>query len=67
MSLCASLIKMVYSIAAKQRPGWQELEQAIKRNFGGLVEGDPVEIFKRHYIKKDVSLLIDHCSAQCRS
>ena len=58
---------MVYSIAAKQRPGWQKLEQAIKRNFGGLVEGDPVEIFKRHYIKKDVSLLIENCSAQCRS
>ena len=65
MSLCVSLIKMVYSIAAKQRPGWQKLEQAIKRNFGGLVEGDPVEIFKRHYTKKDVSLHIEHCSAQC--
>ncbi|XP_068735057.1 LOW QUALITY PROTEIN: E3 ubiquitin-protein ligase rnf213-alpha-like [Montipora capricornis] len=44
-----SLIKMVYAIAAKsgQRPGWNELEHAIKRNFGGLTERKPVEIFKR--------------------
>ena len=53
----ASLIKMVYAIAAKsqQRPRWHELEHAIKRNFGGLIEGDPVEIFKRYYTEKDVS------------
>ncbi|XP_020630790.1 E3 ubiquitin-protein ligase rnf213-alpha-like [Orbicella faveolata] len=46
-----SLIKMVYSIVAKsgERPRWHQLEHAIKRNFGGLVEGEPVEIFKRHY------------------
>ncbi|PFX19443.1 E3 ubiquitin-protein ligase RNF213 [Stylophora pistillata] len=51
-----SLIKMVYSVAAKskKRPLWQELEHAIKRNFGGLVEGDPVGIFKRYYTEKDV-------------
>ena len=53
-----SLIKMVYSIAAKsgERPPWHQLEHAIKRNFGGLVEGEPVEIFRRHYQEKDVSL-----------
>ena len=53
----ASLIKMVYAIAAKshQRPRWYELEHAIKRNFGGLIERDPVEIFKRYYTEKDVS------------
>ncbi|XP_022803330.1 E3 ubiquitin-protein ligase rnf213-alpha-like isoform X2 [Stylophora pistillata] len=50
-----SLIKMVYSIAAKsnRRPRWHELEHAIKRNFGGLIEGDPVEIFKRYYPETD--------------
>ncbi|XP_022801884.1 E3 ubiquitin-protein ligase rnf213-alpha-like, partial [Stylophora pistillata] len=50
-----SLIKMVYSIAAKSehRPCWSELEHAIKRNFGGLIEGDPVEIFKRYYPETD--------------
>jgi len=49
---------MVYSIAAKsgERPRWQQLEHAIKRNFGGLVEGEPVEIFKRYYQGTDVSL-----------
>ena len=57
LSLYESLIKMVYAIAAKshQRPRWHELEHAIKRNFGGLIEGDPVEIFKRYYTEKDVS------------
>ena len=57
LSLYASLIKMVYAIAAKsqQRPRWHELEHAIKRNFGGLIEGDPVEIFKRYYTEKEVS------------
>ncbi|PFX17552.1 E3 ubiquitin-protein ligase RNF213, partial [Stylophora pistillata] len=50
-----SLIKMVYSIAAKSehRPRWHELEHAIKRNFGGLTEEDPVEIFKRYYPETD--------------
>ena len=57
LSLYASLIKMVYAIAAKsqQRPRWHELEHAIRRNFGGLIEGDPVETFKRYYTEKDVS------------
>ena len=52
-----SLIKMVYSIAAKsgERPRWHLLEHAIRRNFGGLIEGDPVEIFKRYYQETDVS------------
>ncbi|KAJ7339392.1 hypothetical protein OS493_005787 [Desmophyllum pertusum] len=50
-----SLIKMVYSIAAKsgKRPRWHQLEHAIKRNFGGLIEGDSVEIFKRYYPETD--------------
>ena len=48
---------MVYSIAAKsgERPRWHQLEHAIKRNFGGLVEGEPVQIFKRYYPETDVS------------
>ncbi|XP_022806308.1 E3 ubiquitin-protein ligase rnf213-alpha-like [Stylophora pistillata] len=50
-----SLIKMVYAIAAKsqQKPRWHQLEHAIRRNFGGLIEGDPVEIFKRYYTETD--------------
>ena len=43
---------MVFHIAKKQRrsPNWQELEQAIERNFGGLLEEDfvPVKIIKQH-------------------
>ena len=49
---------MVYSMAAKsgERPCWRQLEHAIKRNFGGLVEGEPVDIFKRYCQETDVSL-----------
>lgn len=49
---------MVYAIAAKsgQRPRWHQLEHAIKRNFGGLVEGEPVKIFKRYFQDTDVSI-----------
>ena len=57
-ALCCSLIKMVYAIAAKsgQRPMWNQLEHAIRRNFGGLVEGEPVKIFKRRFQIADVSI-----------
>ena len=57
-ALCCSLVKMVYAIAAKsgQRPMWNQLEHAIRRNFGGLVEGEPVEIFKRRFQIADVSI-----------
>ena len=58
--LCAfhkSLIKMVYAIAAKsgQRPPWHQLEHAIRRNFGGLTEQTPVDMFKRYFQDADVS------------
>ena len=57
-SLPLSLIKMVYAIAAKsgQRPRWNQIEHAVRRNFGGLVESKPVEIFRKRYFKgTDVS------------
>ncbi|XP_022783821.1 E3 ubiquitin-protein ligase rnf213-alpha-like [Stylophora pistillata] len=43
-----SLVKMVYKIAEEQRrePRWPEVEHAIRRNFGGLDEIKPVEMFK---------------------
>ena len=48
---------MVYAIAARSghRPRWHQLEHAIRRNFGGLVEGEPVGIFKRFFPYVDVS------------
>lgn len=48
---------MVYAIAARSghRPRWHQLEHAIRRNFGGLVEGEPVEIFKHFFPYADVS------------
>ena len=50
---------MVYAIAAKsrQQPGWYELEPVIRRNFGGLTETKPVEIFKQHFQESTVSVL----------
>ena len=40
---------MVYKIAEEQgrEPRWPEVEHAIRRNFGGLDEIEPVEIFKQ--------------------
>ena len=40
---------MVYKIAEEQgrEPRWPEVEHAIRRNFGGLDEIKPVEIFKQ--------------------
>lgn len=48
---------MVYAIAAKsgQRPRWHQLEHAIRRNFGGLTERTPVDMFKRYFQDADVS------------
>ena len=41
---------MVYKTAEEhgREPRWPEIEQAIRRNFGGLDEIDPVKIFKEH-------------------
>ena len=48
---------MVYAIAAKsgQKPTWNQLEHAIRRNFGGLEEGKPVRIFKQYFHFTEVS------------
>lgn len=48
---------MVYAIAAKsgERPRWHQLEHAIRRNFGGLTERTPVDIFKGYFPHADVS------------
>lgn len=39
---------MVYKISEEQgrEPRWPEVEHAIRRNFGGLDEIKPVEIFQ---------------------
>ena len=46
-----SLVKMVYKIAEERRrePRWPEVEHAIKRNFGGLDEIEPVKFFKKQF------------------
>ncbi|PFX29705.1 E3 ubiquitin-protein ligase RNF213 [Stylophora pistillata] len=45
----AILVKMVYKIAEERgrEPRWPEVEHAIRRNFGGLDEIEPVKIFKQ--------------------
>ena len=48
--LHCSLIKMLYWICAKSNAhplNWQSLEHAIRRNFGGLEQFDPVEEFRK--------------------
>ena len=41
---------MVYKTAEEhgREPRWPEIEQAIRRNFGGLDAIDPVKIFRKH-------------------
>ncbi|XP_053396335.1 E3 ubiquitin-protein ligase rnf213-alpha-like isoform X2 [Mercenaria mercenaria] len=45
-----SLVKMVYSFVekSKQKPTWHEMLHAIKRNFGGLDQVNPVESFRKN-------------------
>ncbi|XP_078381354.1 E3 ubiquitin-protein ligase rnf213-alpha-like isoform X3 [Oculina patagonica] len=52
-----SLVKMVYKLAEEhgREPRWPEIEHAIRRNFGGLDEIDPVDVFKRQF-KQQFSL-----------
>ena len=42
-----SLVKMIYGFAAKSRqpPNWSEMEHAIRRNFGGLDNVNPLQVF----------------------
>lgn len=45
-----SLIKMLYAMckASKQEPTDQQLEHAIKRNFGGYDKFDTYKVFQKH-------------------
>lgn len=45
-----SLVKMVYGFVekSKKQPTWHEMLHAIKRNFGGLDQVDPVESFRNN-------------------
>lgn len=42
---------MVYKMAEEHRrePSWPEVEHAIRRNFGGLDEIDPVKVFRKYF------------------
>ncbi|XP_053396017.1 E3 ubiquitin-protein ligase rnf213-alpha-like [Mercenaria mercenaria] len=48
-----SLVKMVFSFVeqSKKAPTWHQMLHAIKRNFEGLDQVDPVESFKKHLSK----------------
>ena len=41
---------MVLALAKhyKKKPTWPYLSYAIKRNFGGLAEIDPLQMFEKH-------------------
>jgi len=45
-----SLVKMVFGFASRSNsiPTWNELQHAILRNFGGLDDIKPVEVFAKH-------------------
>ena len=58
--LCFSLVKMVFGFASRSNsmPTWCELQHAILRNFGGLDDVKPVEVFAKHLrqIDKDAEV-----------
>ena len=55
--IACSLIKMVSGFAGKRKQTGQikevELEQSIRRNFSGLDDLDPVEIFRKQFKRPD--------------
>ena len=55
-----SLVKMVYGFAKRsgERPTWLQLEHAIRRNFGGLDNVEPVEVFSKHIVDKNKQVCI---------
>ena len=48
MSVCFSLVKMVYAFAAKtgKQPTRAQVIASMRRNFGGLDSVDPAELFQ---------------------
>jgi len=48
--VCFSLVKMVFGFASRSNsmPTWHELQHAILRNFGGLDDVKPVQVFAKH-------------------
>lgn len=61
--LCFSLVKMVFGFASRSNsmPTWCELQHAILRNFGGLDDVKPVEVFAEHLRQIDKHAAV--CSA----
>ena len=58
-----SLVKMVFAFcqATRQCPTWSQLEHSVRRNFGGQVQEDAVEVFRRccTAVANDTSVEID--------
>ena len=59
-SFLFSLIKMLYNMCNKseRHPTWQQLEHAIKRNFGGFEseELNPFEVFEEHLVEEHLKV-----------
>ena len=47
-----SLVKMLFSLcqASKKSPTWNELEHAVRRNFGGQSDDEIVDVFRRFIV-----------------
>jgi hypothetical protein len=56
---------MVYGFAVQAKRGDQvgdiELEQSIRRNFSGLDDVDPVEIFSREFPRLERKVEVNKC------
>ena len=60
---CTSLVKMVYGFASQagDKPTWHEMKHAIMRNFGGLENINPTEVFTRHMDFVDKGAKVTAC------
>ena len=58
--VCFSLVKMVFGFSSRSHsiPTWYELQHAILRNFGGLDDVKPVEVFAKHLRQIDKDALV---------
>ena len=58
--LCFSLVKMVFGFSSRSSsmPTWRELQHAILRNFGGLDDVKPVEVFAKHLRQIDTDAAV---------
>ncbi|XP_060084373.1 E3 ubiquitin-protein ligase rnf213-alpha-like [Ylistrum balloti] len=62
-----SLLKMVYAFADKQKkkPSWHQMQHAIMRNFGGMDDINPVNVFAQVFTTVNITEKRKHFDPDC--